>query len=232
MIYYRYWYYGLVIGICYLILFIALVWLYAAFLLPILASWQVVLLGPVGLVVAIAQMIIQCNTWAIRGIRKFVLPKFTADILELVLIRKGHGEALKALKMRQLPAYPELHLNHIEFWIHDVPFNTFSYIRWALVFLFITLISLIPIVGPFIANVLQIPDRAYSYYDVWMTRRRLSDKAKRDEYYSRLGQLWAFGLTAGLLELIPGFAALLMISNVIAIGVWAHDDIIFKRVQI
>lgn len=206
--------------------------MYAAFLLPILAGWQILLLGPVGLAIAVLQMLLQCNAWTSRGVRNFVLPKFTNDIFELTLLRKGQIETLNSLKRRQLPACPELHLNNIEFWIHDVPFNTFSFLRWLFVFIFITLISLLPIVGPLAATILQTPDRAYGYYDVWMIRRRLSDKAKRDEYYSRLGQLWAFGLTAGLLELIPGFSALLMISNVIAVGVWANDDIKLKRVQL
>lgn len=217
--------------VCYMILFIILIWIYATFLLPILAGWQIILLGPIGLFIAIVQMILQCNTWTLRGIKNFVLNIFTDDIFELTLLRKGQAESLKNFKMRQLPAGPELHLNHIEYWIHDVPFNTFSFLRWLFVFIALTLISLIPIIGPFTTNFLQTPDRAYGYYDVWMSRRRLSDKAKRDEYYSRLGQLWAFGLTAGLLELIPGFSALLMISNVIGVGIWAHEDIKFKRVQ-
>lgn len=190
------------------------------------------LFGPVGLVIAITQMVLQCNIWTLRGIRNFVFPIFNDDIFELTLLKKGQLKTLQILKMRQLPAGPELHLNHIEFWIHDVPFNTFSFLRWGFVFIALALISLIPIVGPFTANLLQTPDRVYGYYDVWMRKRRLSDKAKRDEYYSRLGQLWAFGLISGLLELIPGFSAILMITNIIAIGIWAHDDIKHSRVQI
>lgn len=230
--YYRFWYYSAVLAFIYACLYLLLLWLYFSFLFPIVLVSNVFLFGPAGLQIAIVQMTLQSNMWTVRWIKAFVFPIFQDDIFYLFLLRKGHSDTLRLLKMRQIPALPELHLNHIEYWIHDVPFNIFSFSRWLVVNLVLVLVSLVPVIGPVASNILLTPDRAYSYYSVWMKRRRLSDKAKRDEYYSKLGQLWAYGLMSGFLELIPGFAAVGLTSNIIAIGVWAHDDIKYNRIEL
>lgn len=229
---YKYWWYSLVLGCSYIFLFSILCTLYFIFLLPILSGMQIATLGPIGMILAMVQMFLQCNTWTVRGVKEFVLPTVVQDILELYLRKSGCGNKLDHLKMQQIPEVPELKAYQLEFWINYVPFEILTYKRWIVTNILLGLLSLIPIVGPILVNILDSPERAFDYYDMWMIRLRLGDKAKRDKFYEKLGQHFAFGLVAGFLEFFPLISVFGLCSNVLAIAISAKDELNSGEVKI
>ncbi|AMD22593.1 HHL177Cp [Eremothecium sinecaudum] len=229
---YRYWGYAAIIGSCYIILFIMLTTLYATFLLPILSTWQIVLLGPIGLVISIMQMILQCNLWTVRGTKWFVLPVVKEDIFDTCLRRRNHGALLNTLKLRPFPVPPSYKKNDLEFWIYQIPIQVFLVLCSISRSFFIIVLSLVPIIGPTIAVVLLSPSRSYNYYNTWMTRLRMTYKMKCDSYYEKLGQHMAFGLSSGIFELFPLISIAGMCSNVIAAALLVEDEIKHDRVAL
>ncbi|AET41634.1 uncharacterized protein Ecym_8361 [Eremothecium cymbalariae DBVPG len=222
---YRYWGFAGIIGVCYMLLFLMLTTFYATFLLPILSAWQVVLLGPIGMVISIIQMVLQCNLWSVRGVKWFVLPVVREDIFDTYLRKKGYGRVLDVLKLRSVPVPPTYHKNHLEFWIYQIPIQIFLVTCSISNSIFIVAFSLIPIIGPTTAVILLSPKRSYNYYNTWMKQLRMTRKMKIDSYYEKLGHHMAFGLSCGLFELFPLLSVIGICSNVISTALYVENEI-------
>ncbi|AAS51894.1 ADL027Wp [Eremothecium gossypii ATCC 10895] len=228
----RYWGFGLIVGFCYALLFIMLTALYFTFLLPILSAWQVVLLGPIGMVISIIQMVLQCNMWTVRGVKWFVLPVIKEDLFDTYLRRKGYGRLLNTLKQRSFPVVPTYRKNHLEFWIYQIPLQVFLFVCSVTLTIFIIALSMVPIIGPTFATILLSPRRSFNYYNTWMNQLRMTRQMKCDSYYEKLGQHMAFGLSCGFFELFPVLSIIGICSNVISTALVVEDEIDQRRIAL
>lgn len=220
-----FWLYSFVLAFCFAFIFVTVAVLYYLFLLPILLIWAVSTLGPVGFVIVHIQWLLQSNALAITLTNILIAPIFADSIFDATLTKLGHAEFLEKAKHLPVTSPKQASWRSLEFWLVVFPSKAVSLMFSLSSKVALSMLSLIPIVGPTIVNQLLSPTRGFSYGKRFYVLKNLSGSQLKDKFYEHLGQYTAFGMMAGLLELIPIMSIITIPSNVIAGALWASNEL-------
>ncbi|CEP63994.1 uncharacterized protein LALA0_S09e07228g [Lachancea lanzarotensis] len=220
-----FWLYSLVLAFCFACIFVTVAALYYFFLVPILLAWAVTTLGPIGFIIVHVQWLLQSNAIAVSLTNILISPVFSNSIFDAALTKMGHSDFLESAKKVLIAPLKKLTWKSPEFWFVVVPSKIGSLKLKVFSSVFLSVISLIPIIGPTIANQLLSPKRGFSYNRRLFELKSLNGSQIKDKFYEHLGQYTAFGVMAGLLELIPVMSILTIPSNIIAGALWASDEL-------
>ncbi|SCU82038.1 LAFA_0C08702g1_1 [Lachancea sp. 'fantastica'] len=220
-----FWLYSLVLAFCFACIFATVAALYYLFLVPILLTWAVTTLGPIGFIIVHVQWLLQSNAIAVSLTNILISPVFANSIFDAALAKMGHSEFLENAKKLPVAPLKTVTWKSPEFWFVVVPSKIVSLKLRVLSSVFLSVLSLIPIIGPTVANQLLSPKRGFSYNKRLYELRSLNSAQVKDKFYEHLGQYTAFGVMAGLLELIPVMSILTIPSNFIAGALWASDEL-------
>ncbi|SCU80253.1 LAME_0B02212g1_1 [Lachancea meyersii CBS 8951] len=225
-----FWLYSLVLAFCFACIFITVAALYYFFLVPILLTWAVTTLGPIGFVVVHVQWLLQSNAVAVALTNILIAPVFANSIFDAALAKMGHSEFLESAKKLPIASLKQVSWTSLEFWLVVLPGKIISLKLKVASRLFLSVLSLIPIIGPTIANQLLSPKRGFAYNRRLYDLKNLNGTQVKDKFYEHLGQYTAFGMMAGLLELIPVMSIVTVPSNIIAGALWASNELKKNRI--
>ncbi|SCU84802.1 LANO_0C02432g1_1 [Lachancea nothofagi CBS 11611] len=220
-----FWLYSLVLAFCFACIFVTVAALYYFFILPIILVWAVATLGPIGFVIVHIQWLLQSNALAITLTNILIAPVFANSIFDAVLAKLGHAEFLENAK--KLPVTPSkvISWKSLDYWLIVLPGKIITLKIKIATTIFLSLLSLIPVIGPTLVNQLLSPKRGFSYSRRLYVLKNLSSGQIKDKFYEHLGQYTAFGMMAGLLELIPVMSIITIPSNLIAGALWASNEL-------
>ena len=178
-----------------------------------------------GFIIVHVQWLLQSNALAITLTKILISPVFANNIFDATLANMGHTDFLERAK--HLPAAPlkKHSWKTLEFWTVVLPSKIVSLKFSITTSVLLSVLSLIPIVGPTIVNQLKSPKRGFSYGSRYYTLKNLGGAQLKDKFYEHLGEYTGFGMMAGLLELIPVMSIITIPSNIIAGALWASNEL-------
>lgn len=197
--------------------------LYYIFIIPIVLAWALVTLGPLGVILGHIQWILQTNALTSMICGKIILTHLGNQIFDITLYLNGQADFLKKAKFIK-----EGEKDNCSFfqsfggsWQVALPLFIIHCLRKLFILAILTLISLIPLLGPMVANQLLSGRRAFCYMSRYFALKGDCAKANKDVQYERLGLFFTFGMAAGLLEFIPFFSIVTITSNTIGAAKWS-----------
>lgn len=188
-------------------------------------AWAMVTLGPLGVILGHIQWILQTNAITSVICRNIVLTHLGNQVFDITLYLNGQTDFLKRAKFVQcnnkqcVGSRKGLSMP----WKVAIPLWLFHCLRKMTILAFLTSISLIPLLGPMLANQLLSGRRAFSYMGRYFALKGKSAKENKDFQYEHLGLFFTFGMAAGLLEFVPLFSVITITSNTIGAAKWSID---------
>lgn len=210
---------------CYLTIFVTIGVLYYVILVPTILAWAIVTLGPLGAVIVHIQWLLQTNALTALVCRNIILTHINNQIFDITLYLYGQKDFLRRAKYIKVikKEDPQFNWTTPEFWIISVPAWITGLIRKLLILAMLASISVIPLVGPTVANQLISGRRAFSYMGRYFTLKGISRAQAKDFEYQHLGLFLSFGMAAGLLEIIPLFSIITITSNTVGAAKWSIE---------
>lgn len=195
--------------------------------MPFVLAGALLTMGPIGFFVAHVQWLVQSNTMASYLCRNLLVDKLNLEVFDVTLVRNGQQKLVTEAKYLDRKSTKTKKFN----WsIHNVIYSFVSArINSLTKTIMLSAISLIPILGPLIVNQITAPDRALSYLRRYFWMRHYTGAEIKSFKYKNLGQLACFGVSAGLLELIPFTSMVTIMSNTVGAALWANN--LVKREQ-
>ncbi|CAI4052715.1 hypothetical protein SUVZ_15G1070 [Saccharomyces uvarum] len=228
-----YWKHIFLFALCYALIFITIAGLFYIIFVPLLVPWAIVLLGPLGVVLVHIQWILQTNVLTAFVCRTLVLTHITNQIFDISLVLQDQDEFLNAGKHLPKPQIKHRNIDEPDAvrnfntikgnWVFKIPKFLFGMIFKLSDFTTLTLLSLIPIIGPILANQLMAPRRTYTYLQRYFLLRGFSKKEAKDFQYEHYASFICFGMSAGLLEIIPFFTIITISSNTVGAAKWCSS---------
>ena len=185
--------------------------------------WAIFLFGPIGIILAHFEWLFYTNSLTGIICKTIVLSRLNDQIFDMALYLNNQNQFLLEAKYVRHPLKPrdKMHWTKPEFWMNDVASRGCSVTRKISISIALTIVSLIPIIGPFISNQLISPRRAYSYMHRYFILKGEDEKKNKDFQYEHLGKFIYFGATAGIMEFIPGASIITMTTNTVGAAKWA-----------
>ncbi|SCU96482.1 LAMI_0F06700g1_1 [Lachancea mirantina] len=219
------WFYSVILAFSYFCIFVMVAALYYLFILPILLTWAVAAMGPIGFIIVHIQWLLQSNAIAVALTKILIFPVFFASLFDTVLFKLGNEQFLREAKYLPQITSKKISKTSPEFWFGVFPLKVISASFHFLVKVFFMVLSLIPIIGPTAVNQLMSPKRGYAYADRYFKLRKNTAEEKNDAFYEHLGKFTAFGMMAGALELVPLVSLITIPSNIVGGAMWVSDEI-------
>ncbi|SCU90921.1 LADA_0F07118g1_1 [Lachancea dasiensis] len=220
-----FWLYSFVLGFCFACIFVTVATLYYLFVLPVVLIWAVTTLGPIGFVIVHIQWLLQSNAVAITLTNILITPVFSNSIFDAVLERLGHSDFLDNAKRLPVAPLRKMSWKSPQYWLVFLPGQIISFKLKIATTILLSAVSLIPIIGPTLVNQILSPKRGFSYSRRLYVLKNLNPTQLKDKFYEHLGQFTGFGITAGLLELIPIMSIITIPSNLIGGALWASNEL-------
>lgn len=220
-----FWNYSVILAFCFLCIFVIVGSLYYAFIVPLLLTWAVITLGPIGFVIVHIQWLLQANALAIKLTKVLIFPTVRDELFDAVLLNQGHKVFLESAKVMPYHVAKKPSKTTLEYWVLVFPQKCTSIMFHLIQTIILLIISLIPIFGPSIVNQILSPKRGFAYAERYLKLQKFSKEKCNETFYEQLGKYTAFGMMAGLLELIPIISIFTLPSNIIAGALWASDEI-------
>lgn len=177
--------------------------------------------------------ILQTNVLTAFVCRTLVLTHITNQIFDISLVLQDQDEFLKAGKHLPKPQIKHRNIDEPDAvrnfntvkgsWVFKIPKFLFGMVFKLSDFTTLTLLSLIPIIGPILANQLMAPRRTYTYLQRYFLLRGFSKKEAKDFQYEHYASFICFGMSAGLLEIIPFFTIITISSNTVGAAKWCSS---------
>lgn len=228
-----YWKHILLFAVCYALIFVTIAGLFYVTLVPLLVTWAILLLGPLGVILVHIQWILQTNVLTAFVCRTLVLTHITNQIFDISLVLQDQDEFLNEVKVLPKPQKPHRKIDEPDAVrnfntikgsrIFKIPRLLFRMFFKVSNFTSLTLLSLIPIVGPILANQLMAPKRTFTYLQRYFLLKGFSKKQAKDFQYEHYASFICFGMSAGLLELIPFFTIVTISSNTVGAAKWCSS---------
>ncbi|CAI4054544.1 Lds1p SKDI_01G0540 [Saccharomyces kudriavzevii IFO 1802] len=191
----------------YLVMFALVSFVYWATITPMYTAFLIVL-GPVGLFIAILHSFLQANVFTLLFMR---LSHFNNHLVEVCLKKKGLEQALEGAK----PIKYYVPINSVYFWAYYFPFKLIKYILGSVVLSALLLLSFFPLAGPILFHILISPFIAQIYFTKVLRLQNFSNIQRRENIYLHAGQYASFGFSAGLIESVPILAGFAISTNTI-----------------
>lgn len=213
-----------------MIIFLTIGILYYTIIMPTVLAWAIVALGPLGVIIVNIQWLLQTNALTAMVCRNIVLTPIYNNIFDTTLYLHGQHEFLRSAKYIKISPKQEFKANWTmpEFWIFSLPTWCVSILRSILILLIISSISVVPLIGPTIANQLISGRRAFSYMGRYFTLKGISKDQAKDFQYEHIGLFLSFGMAAGFLEMLPLVSIFTITSNTAGAARWGVE-LIKKR---
>lgn len=198
---------------------------YYILVIPIVIAWAMVTLGPLGVILGHIQWVLQTNAITSIICRNIILTHLGNQIFDITLYLNGQTEFLNRAKFIKYNKNDNgsFFKAFSENWQITIPLLMIHCIRKMSIITILTLLSLIPLLGPIVTNQLLSGRRAFSYMGRYFTLKGGSAKENKDFQYEHLGLFFTFGMAAGLLEFVPLFSVITIISNTIGAAKWSID---------
>ncbi|CAI4054303.1 hypothetical protein N7582_000046 [Saccharomyces uvarum] len=191
----------------YLVMFALVSFVYWATITPMYTAFLIVL-GPVGLFIAILHSFLQANVFTLLFMR---LSHFNNRLVEICLKKKGLQQDSHLGK----PIKYYVPVNSVYFWAYYFPFKLVKYILGLIVLLALLFVSFFPLVGPILFHILISPFIAQIYFSKVLRLQKFNNLQRRENFYLHAGQYASFGLLAGLIESVPVLAGFAISTNTI-----------------
>lgn len=226
-----YWRQLCVFALSYTAIFTTIGAIYYIVIFPVLLTWAVMTLGPLGFILAHIQWLLQTNALTALICRKIILTYMSNQIFDTALYLHGQSDFLISTKFITVPSNSDnqIHWSMTEFWTFIVPLWVLDSVRKILVAIILAGISLIPLIGPPVVNQLISSRRASSYMSRYFILKGSDPKEIKNYEYEHLGLFYSFGMAAGILEFLPVFSIITMTSNTVGAARWSIDIIKKKR---
>ncbi|CAI4050995.1 Rrt8p SKDI_15G1120 [Saccharomyces kudriavzevii IFO 1802] len=228
-----YWKHIFLFALCYAIIFITIAGLFYVALVPLLVTWAILLLGPLGVVLVHIQWILQTNVLTAFVCRTLVLTHITNQIFDISLVLQDQDEFLNEAKILPKPQRPHRKIDEPDavrnfntvkgHWVFKIPRLFFRFLFKMSNFTSLTLLSLIPIIGPILANQIMAPRRTFTYLQRYFLLKGFTKKQAKDFQYEHYASFICFGMSAGLLELVPFFTIVTISSNTVGAAKWCSS---------
>lgn len=178
-------------------------------------------MGPIGLVLAHIQWLVQSNSIAAYICRNLMLEKLNTEVFDLTLAKNGQQKLVSDAKYLSRKTTK----SRRSIWsAHTIIYSFLSAKVTSLgQSIVLSLVSLIPVLGPLIVNQITAPDRALSYLSRYLFLKQYTSPDIKKFKYKNLGQLACFGVSAGLFELIPLASMVTIMSNTVGAAIWSAD---------
>ncbi|SCU84818.1 LANO_0C02454g1_1 [Lachancea nothofagi CBS 11611] len=216
-----FWREATLIFLIYISKFVLIAILYYLVLFPFVLGINTVLLGPLGVTVAVVHSVLQVNLYASNLTRLSGFEYATIMFEKLVDSRADH---VALVSLIYLPAVQPMIVKPQRHWSKSIPiFIIKTAIRLANYFcLFV--ISMIPIVGILMVKFLRSGVIGYQYSMPYLAMQNPLQLRAGDVFYRELGKYIAFGISSGLLEVLPVFSGLNIVSSYLGRGLWLLDE--------
>lgn len=189
--------------------------------MPFILGGALLTMGPIGLVLAHIQWLVQSNSIAAYICRNLMLEKLNTEVFDLTLAKNGQQKLVsdaKYLSRKTTKSRRSIWSAHTI--IYSFLSAKVTSLGQSIVF---SLVSLIPVLGPLIVNQITAPDRALSYLNRYLFLKQYTSPDIKKFKYKNLGQLACFGVSAGLFELIPLASMVTIMSNTVGAAIWSAD---------
>ncbi|CCD23010.1 uncharacterized protein NDAI_0A08570 [Naumovozyma dairenensis CBS 421] len=225
-----YWKYIAVFGVSYVITFFVIGGLYYLTLLPIVLSWSMLFLGPIGFVLAHLQWVLQTNALTSIISSKLVLPFINDRIYDMALVMNGGEDFLnkgKLIRKVKSKTKKDLKIDSTTSkekesqWIVRKTWSILKFFRNTIITISLTLLSMVPLIGPPIVNQIMAPSRSFSYMTRYFYLKGFNHKEAKDFQYENYGHFVCFGMASGILEFLPFISIITMASNTIGAAKWS-----------
>ncbi|CCK72673.1 Rrt8p KNAG_0L00500 [Huiozyma naganishii CBS 8797] len=218
----KYWEMTGLLLVCHLVLFVVIA---AIIYIPLmtLLSPLMVLLGPIGVILVHIQWIIQSQAISGFVVKLTIWPTYQYRIFQMALLYNT-GTCSKPMKRPgiQRSTQPAAYRGVNTDWSKRISVS--MHILYVVGrFLFFLLISLIPIVGPIVVNLLHSSSRAAAYIRNYLEWRGCEPAQMKELKKVRSGLFWAFGIPATLLDLVPFISIVSAAGNTVAATKWGLE---------
>lgn len=189
--------------------------------MPFILGGALLTMGPIGLVLAHIQWLVQSNSIAAYICRNLMLEKLNTEVFDLTLAKNGQQKLVSDAKYLSRKTTK----SRRSIWsAHTIIYSFLSAKVTSLgQSIVLSLVSLIPVLGPLIVNQITAPDRALSYLNRYLFLKQYTSPDIKKFKYKNLGQLACFGVSAGLFELIPLASMVTIMSNTVGAAIWSAD---------
>lgn len=218
-----YWGPLLIFAGCYLCIFSVIAVAYYITIIPVVMAWACFTAGPLGVVLGHIQWILQTNALTTLVCQNIVLTHISSQVFDITLYNNGQEEFLR--KAKYIRVDKNVSLTKYESWKVKLPLLIVNLLRKAITLLILTLISLIPLLGPLLTNQLVSARRAFSYMARYFTLSGQKAEEAKDFQYGHLALFFTFGMAAGLLEFVPLLSIITILSNTIGAAQWSTNMI-------
>lgn len=177
-------------------------------------------MGPMGIIIVHIQWLLLSNNLATRVCKNLISANLNDHIFKLTILVNDENLLLRVRQKAQCKNLRKVILNPT-FQVYITGIDLLKTFIWRSV---LFLISLIPIIGPFIANQLSSVKRSFNYTKFYFFNlKNLSPEQAIHYKYLHLTSFICFGMSAGLLEFLPLLSVLTMTSNIVGAALWSLE---------
>ncbi|SCU96488.1 LAMI_0F06722g1_1 [Lachancea mirantina] len=202
--------------------FILIAILYYFIIFPFVLGISTLLLGPLGVTVAVIHSVLHVNCYANKTTR---------------LASARHGLQIFNKLMQNSDDRHRMTLGLVNWnirkdqwrgthWSRRLPSMLCRFVRVWVSSTAQFLLSLVPIVGIILVSQLNVANRGYDYAEIFLELQMPNAIQNGMAYYEEFGKNAIFGQVAGILESIPILSGLLITTNYVARALWFQDDLI------
>lgn len=187
-------------------------------IVPLLLTGAIVFLGPLGIILVHMQWLLQTNALTNVIVKKIVINNMSSQVFKLALILNHVDyDANIRFKINNTSVKTTNEMT----WLNTLFRRTYMLVEQIINALFSSLLSFIPILGPLLVNQFSCRKRGHSYMIHFYRWQQISDKDAKFFETQHMGQFMGFGMSAGLLELLPIISIVTMISNTVGAAKWS-----------
>lgn len=206
--------------VLYLVSFTVVSMVYWATITPVYTA-LFIFAGPIGVMVAAAHSLLHANMLTTMFLR---VSHANESLVESCVNVNGYRTLFKSKPIRYVVSPRTTY-----FWVFYLPKKTIEYLTTSIAMIILLGISAIPLVGPFMFNLLSAPVLSRVYFSKMLRLRGLDNNQRFEKIFEHPGQYVAFGITAGFLDNIPIIAGISVSSNTLGATLLGIDDYIITR---
>ncbi|CCF57767.1 hypothetical protein KAFR_0D01210 [Kazachstania africana CBS 2517] len=192
--------------------------------MPIVLPIYLILFGPIGIILAYLHWGIQTIMMTNFVIKRLLLSTIHDQIFKLTIQLKDKNYSANPQRQRQRPSKDaKISLNDLQ-WVEYYISWFCKYARKFMVNFLLSSISIVPVLGPILVNQAGSLNRTSGYLKFHINTIKNFNKDQAALYkYENFSKFLTFGMTAGILELLPIFSILTMIGNTIGAALLSLD---------
>ncbi|KAG0658864.1 hypothetical protein C6P45_002060 [Maudiozyma exigua] len=196
--------------ILYLISYIGITLLFWATLTPLYIGFFIIL-GPLGVLLAMVHTFLQSNLLTMMFIR---LSHISSKLTILCLNEYLSGNDLSTSETIPMTKY-YVPIGCTYFWVYYLPMKLLKYTMALLILIILLTISSMPIIGPVLFHLLVSPIITKIYLSKLLRLQKMDKEQRYNIFVTHFGCYTSFGMVASLIETIPIISGFAISTNTI-----------------